>query len=141
MNAANYPPDWKAISRRIRARDGNECACVGQCGDPHETARCEAPNGVLILRHRERPALWRRRPETCSGEGPAGFATRAVRVVLTVAHLDHDTQNNDDSNLLSLCQRCHLRLDREQHADNTRRTVATKLRARRSRHAVGDLFS
>ena len=45
-------------------------------------------------------------------------------VVLTVAHLDHDTTNNDDSNLAALCQRCHLRHDaalHAQHAAETRR--------------------
>ena len=45
-------------------------------------------------------------------------------VVLTVAHLDHDTTNNDESNLAALCQRCHLRYDADlhaQHAAETRR--------------------
>ncbi len=37
------------------------------------------------------------------------------KVVLTVAHLDGDTQNNKRKNLRALCQRCHLRLDRAQH--------------------------
>jgi hypothetical protein len=29
---------------------------------------------------------------------------------LTVHHFDHDTLNNDDSNLVCLCARCHLLL-------------------------------
>jgi len=37
-------------------------------------------------------------------------------VILTIAHLDHDTTHNGDDNLLALCQRCHLRYDRVQHA-------------------------
>lgn len=39
-------------------------------------------------------------------------------IVLTVAHLDHDVQNNDLENLKCLCQRCHLNHDRR---DNIRR--------------------
>ena len=37
----------------------------------------------------------------------------AVRIVLTVAHLDHDEENPDvqDDRLAALCQRCHLRYD------------------------------
>jgi len=28
--------------------------------------------------------------------------------ILTVHHIDYNTQNNDPSNLIVLCQRCHL---------------------------------
>lgn len=28
-------------------------------------------------------------------------------VVLTIAHIDHDTNHNDPDNLRALCQRCH----------------------------------
>ncbi len=40
---------------------------------------------------------------------------KAIRVVLTVSHTDHDTSNNDYSNLKALCQRCHLRHDIGHH--------------------------
>lgn len=33
------------------------------------------------------------------------------KVVLTVAHLDHDPRNCDPSNLRAWCQRCHNRYD------------------------------
>lgn len=36
---------------------------------------------------------------------------KLVKIVLTVAHLDHDVNNNDHSNLKALCQRCHNRHD------------------------------
>jgi 5-methylcytosine-specific restriction endonuclease McrA len=32
-------------------------------------------------------------------------------VVLTIAHLDQQPENNDHANLRALCQRCHLRFD------------------------------
>ena len=38
------------------------------------------------------------------------------RVVLTVAHIDHDKKNNRFENLAALCQRCHLSHDAKQHA-------------------------
>ena len=37
----------------------------------------------------------------------------AIKVVLTIAHLDHDVANNDYGNLRALCQRCHNRYDIE----------------------------
>lgn len=37
------------------------------------------------------------------------------KVVLTVHHIDGDKNNNNKLNLICLCQRCHLRLDREKH--------------------------
>jgi len=33
------------------------------------------------------------------------------KVVLTIAHMDHDKTNNRFLNLRALCQRCHLRLN------------------------------
>jgi len=48
------------------------------------------------------------------------------KVVLTVAHLDHDPTNNEPDNLRAMCQRCHLRLDREQHIHNAAVTRAQK---------------
>lgn len=40
------------------------------------------------------------------------------KVVLTVAHVDHDKTNNRFTNLAALCQRCHLSHDIKQHVDN-----------------------
>lgn len=37
------------------------------------------------------------------------------KVVLTIAHLDHDTAHNDDTNLKAWCQRCHLNYDAHHH--------------------------
>ena len=51
---------------------------------------------------------------------------RAIKIVLTIAHLDHSTTNDDPSNLKVLCQRCHLKLDDEQHRQNVRKTNARK---------------
>jgi 5-methylcytosine-specific restriction endonuclease McrA len=44
-----------------------------------------------------------------------------VKIVLTVAHLNHDITDNRPENLRALCQRCHLTHDKEQHAQTRRR--------------------
>ncbi len=43
---------------------------------------------------------------------------RSTLIVLTIAHMDQDIQNNDPLNLMALCQRCHLRHDRPHHLIN-----------------------
>lgn len=106
-NLRLYPKDWPAISRSIRDRSGGQCECRGECGLHHDR-RCDE-------RHCQ-PAQWAR-----------------GRVVLTVAHLDHDPGNCDPANLRAMCQRCHNRYDQPQRQANARRT-------RRGRKAVSDLF-
>lgn len=132
-NKARYPKDWPAISRRIRERAQNKCE------------RCGVPNGVLIARGTGRDAgtfMLENGDVFCATTGePRGRArgseyeaARYVRVVLTVAHLDHQPENCADDNLQAMCQRCHLRYDAKHHAANAHAT-------RRKRKAVGDLFS
>jgi hypothetical protein len=48
------------------------------------------------------------------------------KIVLTVAHLDHNLSNNDYSNLKALCQKCHLNYDKEHHSKNRRKTIKSK---------------
>lgn len=48
------------------------------------------------------------------------------KVILTVAHLDHNPQNCADSNLKALCQRCHLTYDAKHHALNAAQTRRRK---------------
>jgi hypothetical protein len=91
-NYRDYPPDWFTnIRPSILARAEIRCE-----GSPDHYPGCRAEN---VSRH----------PVTRS------------RVVLTIAHLDHDKLNNDPSNLRALCQRCHLRHDRELHRRNRQR--------------------
>jgi 5-methylcytosine-specific restriction endonuclease McrA len=130
---ALYPKDWKAISKRIREeRAGNRCE------------RCKAPNGKSIARGAGSDAgtYMLEDGEVFDAEtgrrlgmarGSEYEAARFTRIVLTVAHLDHDPTNNADENLKALCQRCHLSHDREQHTANARAT-------RRSRKASRELF-
>ena len=44
-----------------------------------------------------------------------------ARVVLTIAHLDHDPRNSTPDNLRAWCQRCHNTYDAPVRAQNRRR--------------------
>jgi hypothetical protein len=109
-NRQRYPKDWKAISRRIRDRDGNACKW------------CLAPNGALIIRTGFGDD-WVH--HSCNGVC-MGEACGSVRIVITVAHLDHTPEHCDDDNLVALCQRCHLRYDAKHHASTARATRAAR---------------
>ena len=63
----------------------------------------------------------------CQAEAGKPNPITGSNVVLTVAHLDHDTTNNADANLAALCQRCHLSYDSIQHMQNS---AATRRRRR-----------
>lgn len=93
--------DWKNTRARIldRARRGQENIPVcEQCGVPDR---------------------WYRTGDTVSPEPFAG----ASRIVLTVAHLDHDPTNNNLANLAALCQRCHLKYDAKHHRETIRARI------------------
>lgn len=116
-----YGKAWQATRAAILARAGNACECTGQCGDLHYYdevdscavgARCCAPNGQTVYREIHNPAVW------WSTQG--SWVRSPVRVVLTVAHLNHGDDRPE--NLAAMCQRCHLRLDRAQYAASAKLT-------------------
>lgn len=87
--------NWQRIRAAILERAGHKCE-----GSPGFYPGCRVENG---------------KPHPCTGS----------RVVLTIAHLDHNPANNEPSNLRALCQRCHLAYDLDEHlrvrAHNQRR--------------------
>lgn len=131
-NKARYPKDWPAISKRVRDRAGQKCE------------KCNAPNGEVICRGSGIHA------GTYMLEGGEVFddesgdflgmrrgseynASKMVKVVLTVAHLDHTPENCADENLRAWCQRCHNVYDAPM------RRAGIKARSKQ-RLAVSDLF-
>jgi 5-methylcytosine-specific restriction endonuclease McrA len=50
--------------------------------------------------------------------------------VLTVDHLDHNPANNDNKNLMALCQRCHLRRQALYPSAQTRVEAIVRLKRR-----------
>lgn len=100
-NYADYPEDWKTVVRpRVLLRDQNRCKFCGlenqKVGYRDSTGDFHVADDGDIL------------------DNPDGV--KLIKIVLTIAHLDGDTRNNEDQNLAALCQRCHLRHDRDQHA-------------------------
>jgi hypothetical protein len=115
-----YHKDWFSdIRPRILKRAGNRCEF------------CGVPNHELIYR-----GYWNGREVYQTSDGniydagtselltndiyadiePLNGKDKAIKVVLTVAHLNHDVKDNRDENLRALCQRCHLRYDAKHHA-------------------------
>lgn len=58
--------------------------------------------------------------EFCGAVNGEPHPETGSKVVLTVAHLDHNTWNCDPGNLRALCQRCHLHYDLEHHMETRR---------------------
>ena len=113
MDRSRYHRDWASISRQIREQANNQCEF------------CGVPNGERV--RRDRRGQWHTeasimaRPVARRDEG-FGEWKPSVTVVLTVAHLCHDTTCYDPTHLRALCQSCHLRYDAQHHARNAAET-------------------
>ena len=112
VDYGKYPKNWKQISLAIRERSGGRCECEGECG-----------------LHRTTPG-----PRRCMERNGESAKWAKGKIVLTVAHLNHNPMDCRPMNLKAMCQRCHLRYDHDLHQRNSRET-------RRKRKAIGDLFA
>ncbi len=102
-----YPADWKTISLAVRERAGNRCEW---CGARNHAVGWRDADGEFHEVSAE------------EAEGLAADRIRTIRIILTVAHLDHDTHNNASANHAALCQQCHLRHDARLHAQHAAQT-------------------
>jgi hypothetical protein len=95
-----YPSDWQQTRNRILERAKNTCECCSL--EKHST--------VWSFRNLEKVTVW-------SKDLPYirsfSIDPKEVKVVLTIAHLDHDETNHQvtDERLKAMCQLCHLRYD------------------------------
>ncbi len=64
--------------------------------------------------------------EWCHARNYQPHPVTGSKVILTVAHFNHTPGDNREENLVVLCQRCHLALDRDQHIENARATRKKK---------------
>jgi hypothetical protein len=114
-----YPPNWLTeIRPRIIKRAKNICECDG-CNFKHLEE-------VWAVKYRGRTTGWFRdfeeantMPKTIESRYDKNKKCKTipnpkkVKVILTIAHLDHDETNMNvsDDRLKAMCQLCHLRYD------------------------------
>jgi 5-methylcytosine-specific restriction endonuclease McrA len=115
-NKHRYPENWAEIRANILKRAGDRCEF---CGIPnHEKG------------YRDKEGKWYSE-ETVAAELAAGsdllgdggllrftVSKKVIKIVLTVAHLDHTPENNEPGNLRALCQRCHNKYDNPKRLAN-----------------------
>src|SRR5690606_29576871 len=120
IDYSKYPPNWKSeIRPRIMKRANNTCECDG-CDFKHlEEVWSVKKNGRVTGWYRSfdeadsmpKTIESRKNPKTRRNETIPN--PKKVKVILTIAHLDHDETNHNvsDDRLMAMCQLCHLRYD------------------------------
>lgn len=95
---------------------------------------CGVMNGETIQRAKD-GSVWRyvNAPWLCFHISPGGYHFRAdvigcgwlppIKVILTVAHLNHDPTDNRMENLRHWCQKCHNSYDAAHRAANRKRRL------------------
>ena len=117
-------PAWRATRERIRERAKDRCE---QCGKPNgETVETITGSGAMFWRSVGGP--WR--DQAGRRARVARVQPRTIRVVLTVAHLNHIAGDDRDENLKCLCQWCHLNYDVSFHKQTraTRKDTARPIK-------------
>ena len=102
INYSKYPPNWKTeIRPRILARSNNKCECCGFENGETVYAFTNPFTGKIDWQR-----LTYSQIQVIRNPQPR-------KVVLTIAHLDHDEENHNvtDDRLKAMCQLCHLRYD------------------------------
>ena len=115
-----YHPEWKTkIRPDILERDKHCCKF------------CGVKNHSIIHRTGKGMFEWVYWPEGMESEAWTLDGLKSTKIVLTIAHLDHDKTNNDYDNLAALCQKCHLGIDLKHHMKNARDTNEKKKKLQR----------
>lgn len=121
-NKARYPANWKDIRAAILERAGNCCEWPG-CGVHNHSEGFWNEGEFINLPAQLRVGSWKLGDEVMIAEGAE---IKVIRIVLTIAHLDHTPEHNDPSNLMAMCQRHHLAYDQAHHATNAYMTRKAK---------------
>lgn len=123
---SKYPADWfTRIRPDILSRAGN---CCEQCGIANYSEGWRGSDGKFYAWQQVEDALELHGNDLTDTVlshivTKDGTWIKMTKIVITVAHLDHDVNNNDYSNLMALCQACHLSHDKEHHAANRKDTL------------------
>ena len=106
-NYKEYHPKWSLISKLIRHyRAKNRCEW------------CKVQDLAVIVRNQGSRYTYLNQEQYDQLSKDELRRIYCTRVVLTVAHLDHNKGNNRFHNLAALCQRCHLNHDIRHHLAN-----------------------
>jgi 5-methylcytosine-specific restriction endonuclease McrA len=99
MDYSQYHPDWKDIIRpAILKRDGYKCA---HCGIKHKARVYKDTTGKYV------------ECDDFMEQWAKSTKRKVFTLYLQIAHLDHDKQNNEPTNLKALCPVHHARFDSE----------------------------
>ena len=123
-----YGKEWRTVTRpRILERAENRCEqCLKPNGKVVETVTFKGAGGQPFMLWRSIRGWWgwmNGKYSTTSATdeffGGPGWRRRSrkVRVVLTIAHLNHVSGDDRDENLKALCQWCHLNYDLLHHKE------------------------
>lgn len=97
-----YPKNWKTHIRPAVLKRAN-CCCEN----------CGVENKSFIRRNIINPAIYKLAKSISRQD--SHLYRESIFIVLTIAHLNHDINDNRSENLAALCQRCHLTYDKGQH--------------------------
>ena len=123
----HYGSVWQSVRARVLERAGGKFDKKGkylggakceQCQVPDQQRAERGPGGLwksLLVGER---SLWRDARGELTDILPCYPRVRIVRIVLTVAHLNHVAGDDRDKNLKALCQWCHLNYDAEHHKES-----------------------
>lgn len=134
VDMSRYPDNWKEIVATIRARAGGQCEW---CHVHNHAWGYRDKAGVFhrVSKQPLREAGCTRPPfMIASTQG----VIKIIEIVCTTAHLGttktdgtpgdkHDKSDCRLENLASLCQRCHLNYDRDEHKQNAAKTRRRKI--------------
>lgn len=131
INYKAYPADWKDIRSRILKRADGRCEKCKALN--HDWVWRGTANGKPIYQTADLDVYDAETGEHLSESGldismdVGENGDKLTRIVLTIAHKDHDISNSADDNLAAWCQRCHLAHDRELHTQHARETREKKM--------------
>lgn len=110
INYKEYPKNWKTEIRPAVLERAKNCCEF-----------CGVMNDSIIHRSGKGVNDWTYWPEGLGESEMWSFKRRkSTKIILTIAHLDHDKLNHDINidRLRALCQKCHLQYDIKHHVSN-----------------------
>jgi hypothetical protein len=120
IDYSKYPSNWKSeIRPRILERANN---CCENCYIRDKEVYITQDDGLRRILNKYGDSNFYVCPDGNKRLIGKTGNWHLKKVVLTIAHLDNNIENNSHDNLKALCQKCHLAYDKEYHMKNARNT-------------------